>query len=209
MVEGKTPLSFHVIYWIMNVLLVLSVLIFLMVIIVYGLLWTDFFGDDLQLRIDLPGKINYLEGGLLMIGEKYVNVELVDATAKVHFINTPAFLARYFVLILLGVLSLGIFMLWAFRQIIVNVRKGLIFIADNIIMLQRISYSLVAFWFIMVIYRRLAYYYVTSNIHMENVEIINDIDTYGGMLIAALFIWVLSHIFMYGLKLKQEQDLTV
>jgi hypothetical protein len=209
MKASNTPLSFHVIYWTMNVLLVLSGLIFTIVVIVYGLLWTDFFGNDMQLHIDLPGKINYLEEGLLHMNNSYVNIELVEASAKVHFINTPAYLARYFVLILLGVLSLGMFMLWTFRQIVVNVRRGKIFIVDNIILLQRISYSLVAFWFVIILYRRLAYHYVTQNIHMESIEIVDNFDTYGGMLIAALFIWVLSHIFLKGLKLQQEQDLTV
>jgi hypothetical protein len=209
MKESQTPLSFHVIYWIMNVLLVLSGLIFMIVIIVYGLLWTDLLGNNMQLHIDLPGKINYLENGLLHVNNSYINVELVEATTKVHFIDTPAFIARYFVLILLGVLSLGMFMLWTFRQIVVNVRKGRIFIVDNIVLLQRISYSLVAFWFIIILYRRLAFHYVTQNIHMESVEIVDDFNAYGGILIAALFIWVLSHIFMKGLKLQQEQDLTV
>ena len=207
--QTKTPLSFHVIYWIMNVLIVLSGFIGIGVIVLYVVLWTDFFGNDLQLHMDLPGKVDYLKTGIMSLDGTNIKVELVEASARIHFFNTPTFLARHFAIILIGVTSFGIFMMWTFRQFIVNVRKGLIFTLSNIILLQRISYSLVGFWVIMIIYQRSSYYYISRKVKIEDVEIMSDFDNHAGILLTALFIWVLSHIFIRGLKLQQEQELTV
>jgi len=209
MENKKTPLSFNVIYWVMNVILVLSGLIAMGTIVLYVMLWTDFFGNDLQLHVNLPGKVNYLQCGTMSLMGTDIQVELVDASARIHFFNTPTFLARHFFSFLMGVVALGVFTIWTFRQFIVNVRKGLTFTVSNIILLQRISYSLVGFWIIMIVYSRSAYYYISSRVQIENVEIIEDFDNHIGILLTALFIWVLSHIFMRGLKLQQEQDLTV
>jgi len=209
MENKKTPLSFNVIYWIMNVILVLSGFVALGLIVLYVMLWTDFFGNDLQLHMNLPGKVNYLQCGSMSMMGTDIKVELVEASARIHFFNTPSFLARHFVSILMGVVALGLFMMWTFRQFIVNVRKGLIFTISNIILLQRISYSLVAFWIIMIVYTRSAFYYISERVQIDNIEIIDDFDNHIGILLTALFIWVLSHIFMRGLKLQQEQDLTV
>ena len=120
MERKKIPLSFNVIYWIMNVILVLSGLVALGTIVFYVLLWTSFFGDDLQLHVNLPGKVNYLQCGTMSLMGTDINIELVEASARIHFFNTPAFLARHFVSILMGVVALGLFTMWTFRQFIAN-----------------------------------------------------------------------------------------
>ena len=209
MEEKKTPLSFHVIYWIMNIITGLLALVCLAVIVFYVLLWTDFFGNDLQLHVHLPGQVNFIEAGVMPFYGEDVKVELVEANARIHFFNTPAPLARKFAMVLLGVCALGFFLLWTFRQFVVNVRKGAIFTISNIILLQRISYTLIGFWFLMIVYMRVTYYYISAHVEMDNVEIVSEFSNYPGILLAALFIWVLSHIFIRGLKLREEQDLTI
>jgi len=47
------------------------------------------------------------------------------------------------------------------------------------------------------------------NLQFENVRITNEIPSYSGILMAALFLWMLAHIFITGVKLKQENDLTI
>ena len=209
MKDKKTPLSFHVIYWIMNIITGLFALLCIAVIVFYVFLWTDHFGDDLQLHVQLPGQISYIETGIMSYAGGDIKVELVEANARVHFFNTPTPLARNFALVLIGVCALTFFLLWTFRQFIVNVRKGFVFSIRNIILLQRISYTLVGFWVLMIVYMRVTYYLISARIDMENVEIVSEFNNYPGILLAALFIWVLSHIFIRGLKLKEEQDLTI
>ncbi len=209
MEEKKTPTSFHVIYWIMNIITGLFALVCIAVIVFYVMLWTDFFGDDLQLHVDLPGQVNYIECGTMQYGSGEIDVELVEASSKIHFINTPVSLARNFTYILMGVCAFMFYILWTFRQFVANVRSGEVFTISNILMLQNISYALVGFWFYAIIVRRITYYLVSARLDFENVEIISEFNYYPWILLAALFLWVLSHIFIRGLNLKNEQDLTI
>lgn len=209
MEEKKIPLSFHVIYWIINIVTALFAIVSIGLIVFYMMLWTDFFGDDLQLHVNLPGQVNIVSPGTMEYDGATVNIELVEAVTRIHFINTPPSLARKFILILLGVCAFGGFLLWTFRQFIVNVRKGLIFTISNIILLQRISYTLVGFWIFLIVYMRTTYYLISARVEVDNVEIVSEFDNYPWILLMALFLWVLSHIFLRGLKLKEEQDLTV
>ena len=207
--EKKTPLCFHVIYWIMNIITALFAIVSIGLIVFYVMLWTDFFGNDLQLHVNLPGQVNIVSPGTMEYDGATVNIELVEAVTRIHFINTPPSLARKFILILLGVCAFGFFLLWTFRQFIVNVRKGLIFTISNIILLQRISYTLVGFWIFLIVYIRTTYYLISARVEVENVEIVSEFDNYPWILLMALFLWVLSHIFIRGLKLKEEQELTI
>lgn len=76
-------------------------------------------------------------------------------------------------------------------------------------LLQKLAYTLVALWLFTVIYMRLAYYYIAKNLEFESVLITDEIPNYTGILFAVLFIWVLAHIFITGVKLQEEQDLTI
>jgi len=209
MENKKTPLSFHVIYWVMNIITGLFVLVCAASIVIYVLLWTDIFGNDMQLHIDMPGQVNFCNAGVMEYEGGLVEVELVEASTRIHFVNTPLSLARNFVLVLMGVCAFMFYILWTFRQFVSRVRKGSIFTIDNILGLQNISYVLVAFWVYVIVIRRLTYYYITSRVDIENVEIVSEFNNYPWMLLAALFLWVLSHIFLKGLRLQEEQDLTV
>lgn len=209
MEKRKTPLSFQVIYWVMNIITGLFLLVCVGVIVFYVMLWTDFFGNDLQLKVDMPGQVNFINEGIMEYEDGSINVELVEASTRIHFVNTPVSLARKFTLVLMGVCAFMFFILWTFRQFVARVRRGEIFTIDNILGLQNISYVLVGFWVYVIVVRRLTYHYLKPAIDMENVEFVSDFDNYPWMLLAALFLWVLSHIFLRGLRLKEEQELTI
>jgi hypothetical protein len=53
------------------------------------------------------------------------------------------------------------------------------------------------------------YYFVAREIRFEHLEISSNMNSYGFLLIAALFLWVLSHVFLTGVKLQDDQNLTV
>lgn len=205
----KAPLSIRVIYWFTNVALGLLALVFMASVVFNILLYTDFFGDNMQLHTQLPVKVNFLETGNLNLNNQNIKVELVEATTKIHYFNTPGFIAKKasisIIIIILFVTSL----LWTFRLFIKNVKEGNVFNILNISLLKRIAYILVGFWLFTVIYMQLAYYYIAKNLTFENIQITNEIPNYSSMLLFALFIWVLAHIFSTGLKLQREKDLTI
>ena len=209
MENKKTPMSFHVIYWIVTIMTGLFAFVCIAAIVFYVMLWTDFFGNDLQLHVDLPGQVNFYSAGTMPYAGGLIEVELVEATAKLHFINTPIPIARQFALIIIGVCAMFFYIMFTVQRVVATVRSGEVFTINNILRLQNISYVLVGLWFYTIIYRRVVYHYVSSRIEIENVEVVGDFNYYPWMLMIALFIWVLSHILIRGLKLREEQDLTI
>lgn len=205
----KPPFSISVIYWFTQVIFILLLSIGVGALFFNILLYTDFFGDDLQLHAYLPAKVNFLEKGDLFLNGKHVEVELVEASTKIHFFNTPGFIAKKMGAALLVVVSMIIYLVFEFRKFIGNVKKGVIFTQTNIFSLKKIAYGLVALWLFSVVYFRIAYHYIATNLSFEQVVITDEIPYYTGILFLALFIWVLAHIFITGVKMKEEQDLTV
>jgi len=209
MVLIKPPLSIRIIYWFSNIVLGLLTLVFFAAIVFNILLYTDFFGNDMQLHTALPVKVDFLETGNLYLNEQNVKVELVEASTRIHFIDTPNFITKKVGVALLFVVMFAISLTWLFRTFIKNVKDGETFTVKNIMLLQKLAYTLVALWLFTVIYMRLAYYYIAKNLEFEHVLITDEIPNYSGILVAALFIWVLAHIFITGVKLQEEQDLTI
>ncbi len=205
----KPPLSIRIIYWFSNIVVGLLTLVFLATIIFNILLYTDFFGNDMQLHTDLPVKVDFLETGNLYLNGQDIKVELVEASTRIHFFNTPNFIAKKVGFALLFVILFAISLTWLFRIFIKNVKEGKTFTVKNITLLQKLAYTLVGFWLFTVIYMRLAYYYIAKNLEFQHVLITDDIPNYSGILFVALFIWVLAHIFIKGMRLPEEQDLTI
>jgi len=209
MEKRKKPLSIKIIYWLTQIIFWLFVVIFVGAVVLNMGLQTEWFGDDLQIHMGTPVEFNYTEKGVLYIEHISQEVEFVEATGKIHFINTHQFIAKWFGAAMLCIVIIFLFILLMFKNFITNVYRGNVFNSYNIRMLKKIAYGLVGIWFFTIIYSRLFYYFIAKQIEFEHLEVSGNFNSYGGILLAALFLWVLSHIFMTGIKMKEEQDLTV
>lgn len=209
MKTSKTPLSINVIYWITQIVFGLILVVCAGAIVFNILLFTDFFGNDLQLHTRFPVKVNILEEGFLYLNDTNIKVELVEGITQIHFFNTPMFLARWIGTALIMAIFFITYIMFSFRRFIINVKKQLIFTEDNIQHLKNIAYAILGLWIFTIVYMRIMYQAVAKHVEFKHVEILNDYPNFAGLLMAALFIWVLSHIFMTGVKLQDEQNLTV
>lgn len=206
---SKTPLSIKIIYWLTQIIFGLFLLVSAAIVIFNIMLFTDFFGNDLQLHTRFPVKVNILEVGNLYLNNTNIKVELVEGVTQIHFFNTPMILARWTGTALLMVTLVALYAIFSFRKFIVNVKNQLIFLEENIQHLKNIAYAILILWIFTIIYMRIMYQSIAKHVEFEHVEILNDFPNFAGLLMAALFIWVLSHIFMTGVKLQDEQNLTV
>lgn len=205
----KTPRSIKILYWLTNFVYGLILLVGLGVIAFNILVYTSFFGDNLQMHMQFPVKVNFLEKGDLYLNNTNIKVEFVEATSQIHIINTPLFIARkYGSAMLIAFLFLG-YIFYLFQKFMKNVKNNIIFESDNIMLLRNIAYGLLGLWLYAIIYSRAAYGYIANSIDFEHVEILEDYRKFPGLLLLALFIWVISHVFLVGVKLKEEQDLTI
>jgi len=206
----KTPLSIRLFYTFSTIALILLGIVLLITLVFNILLYTDFFGNDMQLHTKLPIKVELIEAGSLHLNNQKIKVELVEATTKIHFINTPMFIANKMgIAMLIAVLIIG-YLTWIFSKFIANVQRGIVFTIANITLLKKLAYGLVGFWFFTLIYSQFFYFYIAKHLEFENVKIGgNEVSIPSNILIAALGLWVLAHIFIKGLQLQQEKDLTI
>jgi len=209
MEKKKKPLSIRIIYWLTQITFWLFVLVFIGAIVLNVGIQAEWFGDDMQLHIGLPVEVNYTESGMLYLNDMYQEIEFVEAIGKLHLIDTNRQLAKWFGGAMLGVVIVFLYIFILFKNFISNVYRGIIFERYNIRMLKKMAYGLAGLWLFANIYSQLFYYLVAKKIEFEHLEISGDISSFGGILLAALFLWVLSHIFMTGVKLREEQELTV
>ena len=205
----KNPLSIRIIYWLTQISFWLFVAVFIGAFAFNIALQLELLGDKMQIHAGLMSEVKYTEKGSLYLFGQNQEVEFVEGTGKVHFINTNVVIAKWIGGLMLGIVSIFLYIFLMFKRFIGNVYRGDIFERFNIQMLQKMAYGLAGLWFFMIIYSRLFYYVVAKHIEFEHLEITGEMDSYGYILFIALFLWVLSHIFMTGVKLKDEQNLTV
>ncbi len=205
----KNPLSIRIIYWLTQISFWLFVAVFIGAFAFNIALQLELLGDKMQIHAGLMSEVKYTEKGSLYLFGQNQEVEFVEGTGKVHFINTNVVIAKWIGGLMLGIVSIFLYVFLMFKRFIGNVYRGDIFERFNIQMLQKMAYGLAGLWFFMIIYSRLFYYVVAKHIEFEHLEITGEMESYSYVLFIALFLWVLSHIFMTGVKLKDEQNLTV
>ena len=204
----QSILSIKIIYWITNFTfwmysVVAVIMLFVSVALFFGIF------DDLQLHIGLPISVDLIEKGSLTVSSTVIGVELVEMYGKVHFIDTPIFIGKLYGGFLLAIVTLTFYIFFIFRKFVTNVYLGAYFKLSNIALLKKIAYALLVIWFFTISYAYFQYYYIAKNLEFESLIVVGDVKTSSEILLIALFIWVLSHIFQKGLELQEENDLTI
>ncbi|NOX85677.1 MAG: DUF2975 domain-containing protein [Chlorobi bacterium] len=207
--KNKKPLSIRIIYWSTEVVFWLFLMVLVLSVGINIAFFSEAFGDKMQLSAALPVEVNYTEKGTMDIFGEPQEIEFTDALGKIHFIDTNPDMAKVFGVALLIVVIISLYIFVNFRRFIGNVYRGYIFEPFNIQMLKNMAYGLVIFWIFDVIYKGVFYYLFVRNIEFKHLEITGNFSSDGILLVIALFLWMLSHIFMIGVKLQKEQELTV
>ena len=210
----KAPLSIRVIYWITNFTFWLSVLLSF-ILLVDGIL--IYAGQKTELGLDgrlLPVSFQLQNTGHLNLNNQSTTLKLTTYSIGIEINNPPRFIVKKIILLNLLLYLIGTYILWIFRTFVKNVKKGEIFSIKNISLLKKISYVLVGSWLIRFVYSQFALYFITNHFKFAHAQIMGNIPNYllnahTNILWLALFIWVLAHIFITGLKLQQEKDLTI
>ncbi len=205
----KSPLSIRILYWLTNITFWLMILITAVVLIVNVILLTDVFSEDTQLRIQMPVPVEVVEDGNFSIPGSSLTVRIEEAYGKLYFVDTPIFITKTVARILLVVIGLGLFITWKFKLFITNLKNGLLFEIQNINNLKHMAYAIVGLWLVTRIYMGILYRIVVSRLDFDSIIIGDQVNDFDDMLIVALILWVLSHVFIKGVEMKKEQELTI
>ncbi len=208
----KAPLSIRLFYGITNVAFWLLVLIFLSLLVESILLYA---GKKIELNSEgrtLPITLEFQQTGHLNLNNQSTTLKLRTYTEKIEIVHPPMFIAKKIALINLLISLIGIYILWIFRKFLKNVKRGKTFSIKNIFLLKKIAYIMAGSWLVHFVSAQFIIYFITKHIKFSQLQIMPDnylLNSYLVLLWIALFIWVLAHIFITGLKLKQEKDLTI
>jgi len=205
----KSPISVRIIY-------VLSVIVFYLLIVATSvtfvanlLLEIEGVGDDFQLRIQLPVTFNVNETGTTQIYDKPNPVRIEEATGKLYIIDTPVQFTKLMLRFLFPVVALGLFMAWKFKLFITSIKKGVVFEFNNINNLKHISYALLILFVLTKVYEQVLYQTTVKYLNFNSIHIDNGVADRSDMLIVAMLLWVLAHVFMKGQELQEEHDQTI
>lgn len=205
----KTPLSIRIIYILTSIVYYISALVCSLGTLLALVILLGFLNDDLQLHVDLPVKINVEEVGEAYFAGERMDVQIVEAKARVHFINTYPKLARRLAIPLTIIFPYLFWIVFLFHRFIRNVREGRTFEIRNFKYLRMLAYSLIGLWFITVIYMQIFNYTIVNTFSFETIELTNEERWYEGILLSGLFTLVLAHVFLKGRQLEEENELTI
>lgn len=205
----KTPLSINILYWLSNFSLVMLSLGFFAAIVFNIFIYTGTFDSNITIDAPFPVKVDYLDAGKLISNNQDVKIELVDATARLKIIDAPNSILKKIGFIMIFSILFAVLLIVIFRKFIKNVKAGNIFTIENINLLKFLSYGLVAVWVFQAILMRALYFYMADQLEFKDTSLRIDLTQYSSTLIIALVIWVLAHIFLTGVRLQEEKDLTI
>lgn len=204
----QKPGSVKIIYWITNIVFWIYAIATL-IALAFAIALIFGFLNKTQLQIGMPFSMDITEIGLLEVNGLKVDVQFKEMYGKLHLIDTPKEISRVYGVFILIMLSIVLYIFMTFKKFITNVYHGAYFDRSNILLLKRISYALVSVWLFAVFYAVFQYFYLVQNMQFETVVHSGKFETYPVILIVALLIWVLSHIFQKGVELEYDNELTI
>ncbi|BDC49240.1 hypothetical protein F183_A15560 [Bryobacterales bacterium F-183] len=134
---------------------------------------------------------------------------LVDLHGSVLFpARTGTFLSVH---LLTGILAIC-FLLWGvtqLRALFHSIRQGNVFIPDNVTRIRRIGWMVIVGEFIRAALGIWWSYYSSTNFKADGVQFITEIDVNGTPILCGLVILVVAQVFREGVRLIDEQSLTI
>ncbi len=209
MTSKSTPLSIRIIYYLTQFVFWATLLGALLAVFFLGAGTLGLFKETTDTSLDIPLRLELEETGTMTAYGKTYQVEIQDAVGTFKFSGLPRRVTTVVMFGALGFLALIISVIWFFRKFIINVKQGLYFTERNIGYLKKMSYCLLGLWIYILIISNISAGFFMTTLEFDTVQFKGSKSESGPLLFGALFIWVLSHIFSKGVKLQQEQDLTI
>ena len=205
----KTPFSIKLIFWLSSFSFWAITAIFILAVIANLLLFVDGFDHYLPIKVSMPLPIDVNETGVFKMNEEDFNVKVVDAYGYLEFLDAPALINRITVRVVLVVLALAWFIVYRIKQFTSNIRYGVIFELENINKLKQVAYGLFALFICSRIYMQFMAQALNDKMEFSSITVGAKIYDTDGIFQVAILLWALAHIFMRGIEMKEEQELTI
>lgn len=208
----KASLSINLLYWLSNLSIGLIVLSFLIAVAFNIFIYTGAFEaleNKMTITVPFPVESNIVDAADLLSNRADVKLELVDVSGRLKIMNAPDSILKGMGFLSFYVILCSFLLAVIFRKFIRNVRNDIVFTVENINLLKFLSYGLVAVWFFQAILMRGLYFFIAHQLEFKDTSLRFDFFEYSYTLVIALVIWVLAHVFLKGMNLQEEKDLTI
>jgi len=198
LIDGLTRFAF----WFVGV--ITSLLVIFFIVNLLGIT-----PSTLNVGFEVPTNFKVLEEGTYANNNTLLSIKITKASGSVIFEDAPRRFAIAVLLVVLPITLALMFMLWLFKGFTKNVRLGNTFEQANIRHLKTISYVIAGMWLYLQALIAVYNLYMVPKFSFSGVQFEYSHGSFGGMLLFALFVWVLSHIFEKGAEIEEEHRLTV
>ena len=205
----NNPLSIKIIYYLTQFIFWITILGTVLMLFFFTGNVTGMFSEDTETSLDIPVRIHVEETGTFTAYGQTYDVKIQDATGKFEFTGLPKQVYGLTLVSVVILLALLLAVIWYFRKFIINVYRGVYFDQSNISYLKKMAYSLFIMWCYLLVVSNVTAGFIMSTTEFDSVRFAGSKSDSSALLFSALFIWVLSHIFSKGMKLEQEQELTI
>lgn len=205
----KTPFSIKLIYWLTNFSFWILTALVGIILVSNVIELTIGLNHEFAMIISMPIPIEVNEVGSFRLQNQDYNVQIIDAYGKLKFIDSPASVTIWTIRVLLLVAIIGWFILWRFKQFTYNIRYGKIFEIDNIQKLKHAAYGLVGLYLISRVYMGIMANKISKGLEVSSVTLGSKLYDTDAIFYIALILWALAHVFMKGIEMKEEQELTI
>lgn len=205
----KTPLSIRVIYIVSRCILICAIFFCLISVYISISLFTGKGRGNTSTTVSLPIISKNSESGTAYFLGEELDVKFVDARAELEVSEAPkAILWITGIYIILGAFVV-LYFAYIFYLFIRNVRDRKIFDTGNFRLLRKLGIGLLVFCVFSMIVKRIWEHAFNSDEMLRKVSITTPDGIFLPLMIGAVFILTLAHIFQKGLELKNENELTI
>jgi len=192
------------ILWVLQWMVVLSIVVYVSFLV----LNVDFFNVDVLKGFKIHfSKIDFLQP-ILIEGKEHI-VKLTNGEGRLHIenFNQSFIYMRIFAAFIDSFLYLLI--LFFIRKIFKNLTKNQYFIAENGVLIRKIGFSIITLAILPAIIHYLTDAMVANSIQIDGVILKNDFDLDLQTILLGVLIFVISIVFLRGVELKKDQELTI
>jgi hypothetical protein len=208
----KAPLKIRIIETIISTIYGLTILFCLVTIFFAILSSTGTFIDSpkmsFQLPIEIPIKSDAEHNGRVRFCGQEVELADLNASGKVEIKNAPKSLAIISSILYAITTFFAVFIMHLLYRFVSNVKKGVVFEKENLKLLRKLGYTLLGFYFFNLLVPLLWKLGFEIDGHATNFSLHIDGSSLA-TLISALFILMISQLFLHGLEMKNENELTI
>lgn len=193
-----------------NVLWVLQ-WVFLISIVVYVLfliLNVDFFNVDILKGFKIHySKIDFLNP-IVLDGVEH-NVKLTNGEGRLHIENFDQSFIYMRILASFIDSFLYLIILYFLRKIFKNLTSNQFFIPENGVLLRKIGFTIITLAILPSIIHFITDAIVLNSLQIEGVSLKNEFDFDLQTILLGILVFVISIVFLRGIELKKDQELTI